>query len=60
MKVGGEAGRAGGVEIVDEIGVDEAARGDVVDRMLGHTMYMTAGCEKVARVGRFALGVEQG
>ncbi len=51
MEVGGQAGRGGGVQIVDEIRVDEAARGDVVDGMLGHTMYMTAGCGKVARAG---------
>ena len=48
VDVGGEAGSAGWVEVVDEVGVDEAARGDMVDRVLGHILYMTGAGEIVA------------
>ena len=48
VDVGGEAGGTGRVEVVDEVGVDEAARGDVVDRMLGHILYMTGSAGIVA------------
>ena len=50
-KMAGEPGSVGLRQLVDEIRVDEAARGDVVDRLTGvtaHTSYMTRGCGKVA------------
>ncbi len=48
----GQPGSVGVGELVDEVGVDQAARDDMVDRLSGvtvHTSYMARAAKKVAR-----------